>query len=110
MGKQDRKLTKEEKRFKRITDGIAIQLHVSQKRLIRRIQRLKDEDVLSVYEDGSNLLFHGVTLRERAVGASLVSASVDVLEKRYDQIKKLDLTEPFPLRDWMNGVPHGAAS
>lgn len=85
------------------------QLTVNANRLERRVAKLDTGDLLSLYEEGSNLYFHGENMDKRALGAMLMGAAVHVLTARYPQVSELDLTEPFPLRDWFNGVPQEQA-
>lgn len=92
----------------RMRKKIAAQLTVNTNRLERRLRRLPTEDVLSLYEEASNLYFHGDTLAKRTRGADVLNAAVSVLGGRYDAIRDLDLMQPFPLRDWVNGVPRSS--
>lgn len=91
--------------FEKMRQRIEAQLSVNSKRLMRRMRKLDADDILSLYEEGSNQYFHSTDLEQRALGAMLLSASVQVLTERYEAVKSLDLTKPFPLRDWVHGVP-----
>lgn len=74
-------------------------------RLERIVNGLPDDGVLSLYEEGSNMYFHGKSLEAKTTGALLLNAAVHVLCTRYSAVADLDLTKPFPLRNWMEGIP-----
>lgn len=93
--------------YERTRARIRTQQDVHENRLRRRFGKLQTDQVLDIYEEGSNMYFHGDTLRTRAKGAAILSAAVDTLEARYEAVKSLDLLQPFPLRDWLNGIPQG---
>lgn len=97
------------KNFEKVRRGIETQLGVNGKRLARRMRKLETDDLLTLYEEGSNMFFHEKPLEKRSKGGMLLAASVRVLRERYEQIAELDLTKPFPLRDWFNGVPQKQA-
>lgn len=93
-------------KFDKVRRKLTTQLAVNTDRTRRRMRRLTDDELLSIYEEGSNLFFHAAELDRRAQGGHLMSAAVYVLRSRYEPIRELDLGRPFPLRDWMNGIPN----
>lgn len=92
-------------RVEKLRRLVGTQLTVNANRLERRMRHLDDSDVLSLYEEGSNMFFYGENLDRRTVGAALLNAAVHTLQDRYEAIRDLDLMQPFPLRNWMAGIP-----
>lgn len=94
-------MTKAEKVKKRFE----LQCKVAAARLRRWLRKLDTDELLSMYEEGSNLFFHGAGLTEKAHGSMLLDAAVSELQDRFPAARELDLSHAFPLRSWINGVP-----
>lgn len=90
----------------RVRRHISTQFHVNSARLARWLRRLSTDDLLTIYEEASNLYFHEEALQVRAYGAVMLSAAVDEVERRFPEAVSLNLRdEPYPFRSWVAGVP-----